>query len=56
MIEDPQGRYVAEALGRRMVLLDSVSPDEARQVAEEYLRRFPAAAYAARARAIAKVP
>lgn len=56
VIEDPQGRYVAEALGRRMVLLETVSPDEARQVAEEYLRRFPAAAYAARARAIAKVP
>ena len=55
-LEDPDGRYVAEALGRRMVLLASESSDEARRVAEDYLRRFPSGAYAARARAAVKAP
>lgn len=55
-VEDPKGRYVAEALGRRMVLLTSSSAEEARRVAEDYLRRFPSGAYAARARAAAKAP
>jgi TolA-binding protein len=54
--EDPSGRYVSEALGRTMVLLAAGSPDSARPVAEDYLQRFPSGAYAARARAIAKVP
>ena len=54
--EDPGGRYVSEALGRTMVLLAATSPDSARPVAEEYLRRFPSGAYAARASALAKAP
>jgi hypothetical protein len=54
--EDPDGRYVSEALGRTMILLATASPDGARSVAEDYLRRFPSGAYAARARAIVKVP
>jgi TolA-binding protein len=54
--EDPDGRYVSEAQGRTMILLAATSPDGARSVAEDYLRRFPSGAYAARARAVVKAP
>jgi TolA-binding protein len=54
--EDPDGRYVSEALGRTMILLATASPDGARSAAEDYLRRFPLGAYAARARSVVKSP
>lgn len=54
--EDPNGRYVSEALGRTMTLLAAASPNGARSVADDYLRRFPSGAYAARARAVVQAP
>jgi hypothetical protein len=52
--ETPNGEFASEALGRKLVAVQSVSgPDSARPVAREYLRRFPSGAYAAKAREIA---
>jgi len=49
--ETPNGEFASEALGRKLVAVQSVSgPDSARPVAREYLRRFPNGAYAAKAR------
>jgi TolA-binding protein len=49
--EVPNGEFASEALGRKLVAVQSVSgPDAARPVAKEYLRRFPGGAYAAKAR------
>jgi hypothetical protein len=53
----PTGPYAAEALGRKMTLTsDSGGPEEARPIAEEYLRRFPKGSYAGSARALRRVP
>ncbi len=49
--EAPSGALLAEALGRRVVLLrDSGKLAEARELAGEYVRRFPDGPYAAVAR------
>ena len=51
LAESPQGSFVAEALGRKLVaLVESGDAVGARAVAKEYLRRFPHAAHAAYAR------
>jgi TolA-binding protein len=53
----PTGAYVAEALGRKMILTDELEGvASARPVAEEYLRRFPRGSYAGSARALRRVP
>ena len=45
--ESPAGVWVAEALGRRMVLLNAAqSADAARKAAQDYLRRFATGPYA----------
>jgi hypothetical protein len=52
--EAPNGEFAAEALGRKLVTVQRSSGGEsARPIAEEYLRRFPRGAYAARARELA---
>jgi ferric-dicitrate binding protein FerR (iron transport regulator) len=52
--EAPNGEFAAEALGRKLVAVHRVSGwQAARPVADEYLRRFPHGAYAARARELA---
>jgi ferric-dicitrate binding protein FerR (iron transport regulator) len=52
--EAPSGAYAAEAMGRRMLVLERQHrTDEARAVATAYLRRFPQGAYARAARAVA---
>jgi TolA-binding protein len=49
--EAPAGAYASEALGRQMILAPEVLGDDgARNLAQEYLRRFPGGPYAARAR------
>jgi TolA-binding protein len=49
----PRGPYAAEALGRKMMVLERQHRDaEARAVAADYLRRFPDGNYAHAARAI----
>jgi ferric-dicitrate binding protein FerR (iron transport regulator) len=51
LAESPQGSFVAEALGRKLVaLVESGDAGGARSVAREYLRRFPHGAHAAYAR------
>lgn len=53
--EMPNGTYASEALGRRMNLTQQLfGEDRARDVAEEYLLRFPQGAYAERARALVR--
>jgi hypothetical protein len=51
--EAPRGPYAAEALGRRLLLIDATdNPGAVRATAREYLERHPTGPYAARARAI----
>jgi len=51
--ESPSGVYAAEALGRRMALLQRLEGGEsARTVAAEYLNRFPKGSYAQMARGL----
>jgi TolA-binding protein len=51
--ESPDGSYAAEALGRKMIAVREVSgPAAARDVADEYVRRFPRGSYAGAARAL----
>lgn len=51
--ESPSGVYAAEALGRRMALLQRLEGGEsARSVAAEYLNRFPKGSYAQMARGL----
>ena len=51
--EAPSGAYVAEAMGRMMMVLERQQRiDEARAVASEYLRRFPQGVYARAARRV----
>ncbi len=53
----PTGAFAAEALGRKMTLVDELEgPAEARPIAEEYLRRFPRGSYVGSARALCRVP
>ena len=49
----PQGPYAAEALGRKMILLnDEGDAGKARRLAREYLLRFPSGSYVTAARAL----
>lgn len=51
--ETPSGVYAAEALGRRMALMQRLESGEAaRAVATEYLNRFPKGSYAQMARGL----
>jgi ferric-dicitrate binding protein FerR (iron transport regulator) len=51
--EAPRGSYVAEALGRKMIAVEELhGPAAARNVAEQYIRRFPRGSYAGAARAL----
>jgi TolA-binding protein len=56
MKEEPSGTYASEALGRRMLLLQSTSPGDAHAAATEYLRRFPGGGYAPQAQALLRTP
>jgi hypothetical protein len=52
--EAPNGEFASEALGRKLVAVQSVSgPQAALPMAAEYLRRFPQGVYAAKARELA---
>lgn len=52
----PNGTYAAEALGRKMTLLnDAGGAAKARPIAEAYLRRFPDGSYAGAARALLSI-
>jgi FecR protein len=51
--EAPSGSYAAEALGRKMIALRELyGAARARDVADEYVRRFPRGSYAGAARAL----
>ena len=55
--ESPQGSYVADALGRKMKVVQRLhGAARARPIAEEYLRRFGNGTYAAAARALLRAP
>jgi hypothetical protein len=55
--ESFQGRYAAQALGRKMVIAQKLKGSEAaRVIAEEYLRRFPEGPYVAAARKLTRSP
>lgn len=57
LAEAPGGPFAAEALGRKMVAIRrSQGIEAARAAAEEYLRRYPAGAYAPAAKEIARDP
>jgi hypothetical protein len=57
LTQAPSGAYVSEALGRKMILTSDLSgPDQARPIAEAYLRRFPQGSYADSARALSRAP
>jgi TolA-binding protein len=52
--EAPRGRYAAEALGRKMLVVQKLRGTvQARPLAEEYVRRYPEGAYAELARKLA---
>jgi TolA-binding protein len=53
LVEAPNGAHAADALGRKITLLERWNRrDEAVAVAEEYLRRFPSGTYGRAARAL----
>lgn len=53
LAESPVGSYAGQALGRRMVLFDSLHDrTAARETAASYLAKFPAGPYASKARHI----
>jgi hypothetical protein len=53
--EAPAGVYASEALGRKMTAIKRLDgAQQARPVAEQYLKRYPSGAYAALAQAIAR--
>lgn len=55
--ESPQGSYVADALGRKMKVVQRLhGAARARPIAEEYLRRFGNGTYAAAAHALIRAP
>jgi ferric-dicitrate binding protein FerR (iron transport regulator) len=57
LTEAPQGSYAAEALGRKMIAVREVDgPASAREVAGEYVRRFPHGSYAGAAQALRRDP
>ncbi len=57
LAEAPDGSFTAEALGRKMMAAQrAFGTERARPVAETYLKKYPADAYAAAARSIARGP
>ena len=55
--ESPDGRYVSESMGRKMVVLERTHRQgEAVAIAADYLRRFPAGTYAHAAAALVRAP
>jgi hypothetical protein len=57
LAQAPAGAYAAEALGRKMVLINETRGAAlARPIADAYLRRFPTGSYAASARALQRAP
>jgi len=51
--EAPRGSYVAEAMGRKMIAVEEIhGAAAARNVAEQYIRRFPRGSYAGAAHAL----
>lgn len=55
--ESPRGRYVAQAIGRKMIMTQKLNgTDAARPIADEYLARFPDGPYAAAARKLTQAP
>jgi TolA-binding protein len=53
--DTPDGTYASEALGRKMIILERMNRDaDARQIAGDYLRRFPRGTYAHAAQAVAR--
>jgi hypothetical protein len=53
--EAPAGVYASEALGRKMTAIKRLDgAEQARPVAEQYLKRYPSGAYAALAQAIVR--
>jgi hypothetical protein len=57
LAEAPDGAYVSEALGRKMMALQrSKQQGRAAEIAADYLRRFPAGTYAHAARALVRSP
>ncbi len=55
--EAPSGAYASEALGRKMTATEKLRGIEAaRDIAREYLRRFPHGTYAGAARALSATP
>lgn len=57
LAEAPQGTYASEALGRKIVLTQRLDGNAAaRPLADAYLMRFPAGAYADAARALMATP
>jgi hypothetical protein len=55
--EVPSGTYASEALGRKMLLVQSLDgKPAARELADTYLRRFPGGTYADAARALSSTP
>jgi ferric-dicitrate binding protein FerR (iron transport regulator) len=57
LAEEPQGAYAAEALGREMIGVAHLSGrPAARELAVEYLRRFPEGTYLLHAQAILRAP
>ena len=51
--EAPRGSYVAEAMGRKMIAVEELhGAAAARNVAEQYIRRFPRGSYAGAAHAL----
>jgi len=57
LVEAPDGAYVSEVLGRKMMALRrSGRQAEASEIAADYLRRFPAGTYAHAARSLLPSP
>ena len=55
--EAPTGAYASEALGRKMTATEKVKGlSDARDIARDYLRRFPRGTYAGAARAMSAAP
>lgn len=52
--EAPAGRFASDALGRKMMLMASVSRPSAAALAQQYLDRFPGGSYATHARGLLK--
>jgi TolA-binding protein len=53
LAQAPSGAYAAEALGRKLTLVDkALGAEQARPIAQDYLRRFPEGSYARLAQAL----